>query len=443
MYYCPLPTIPYIAFMNLSQLLSFFLIASLLISCGKQAEDQTSDTKAFTGATIFDGTGSDPILNGVIVVRDGRIVSVGPAETTDIPDGAERLDLSGKWVIPGLINAHGHVGNVRGLGLGHYSAENIQRQLELYAKYGITTVVSLGDDRDQAESFRAANDTSAGRSFARLYIAGDVVNGATPEAATTVVDKNVSMGVDFIKIRVDDNLGQSAKMSPDIYRPVIDRAHAHGMKLAAHMYYLADAKDLLRSGADFIAHSVRDTNVDSEFISLMKEKGVCYCPTLTRDLSTFVYETRPDFFDDPFFLQEADTVVLRMLEEPERQAQIRNSVSAQTYKRALETALSNLKILADSGVTIAFGTDSGMPARFQGYFEHIEMEMMADAGMTPKQVLLSATRDAAQCLDLKDVGTLTKDFWADFVVLNADPLENIRNCRQIHGVWIGGKRLDY
>src|SRR5690606_4118926 len=190
-------------------------------------------------------------------------------------------------------------------------------------------------------------------------------------------------------------------------------------------------------------HSVRDTNVDSEFISLMKEKGVCYCPTLTRDLSTFVYETRPDFFDDPFFLQEADTVVLRMLEEPERQAQIRNSVSAQTYKRALETALSNLKILADSGVTIAFGTDSGMPARFQGYFEHIEMVMMADAGMTPKQVLLSATRDAAQCLDLKDVGTLTKDFWADFVVLNADPLENIRNCRQIHGVWIGGKRLDY
>jgi imidazolonepropionase-like amidohydrolase len=419
-----------------------FLAALVLLSCGKQAEDQISDTKVFTGATIFDGTGSDPIPNGVVVVRDGRIVSVGSGETTDIPDGAERVDLSGKWIIPGLINAHGHVGNVKGLEMGHYSAENIQRQLELYAKYGITTVVSLGDDREEAERFRAVNDTATGRSFARLYIAGDVVSGATPEAALEVVDKNVNMGVDFIKIRVDDNLGQSAKMSGGIYRPIIDRAHSHGMMLAAHMYYLADAKDLLRSGADFIAHSVRDRSVDDEFISLLEEKQVCYCPTLTRDLSTFVYETRPDFFDDPFFLREADTSVVRMLEAPERQAQFRNSTSAQTYKRSLETALSNLKILADNGVTIAFGTDSGMPARFQGYFEHLEMGMMADAGMSPKQVLLSATRDAARCLDLEGLGTLEQGNWADFVALDADPLADVRNCRQIHGVWIGGRLID-
>lgn len=428
--------------MNHSTFLSILSISLLFLSCGKQKEDQASGVTAFTGATVWDGAGSDPIPNGVMVVRDGRIVSVGPAETTDIPDGAEHIDLAGKWIIPGIINAHGHVGNVKGLEMGHYSAENIQHQLEVYAKYGITSVVSLGDDRQQAESFRAVNDTTAGRPYARLYIAGDVVSGTTPEAALAMVDKDVEMGVDFIKIRVDDNLGQTAKMSPEIYRPVIDRAHNQGMKLAVHLYYLADAKDLLRSGADFIAHSVRDTIVDDEFIALIKEKHVCYCPTLTRDLSTFVYETRPDFFDDPFFLKEADTAVVRQLEDPQRQEQIRNSVSAQTYKRALQTALKNLGILADNGVTIAFGTDSGMPGRFQGYFEHLEMELMTEAGLTPRQVLLAATRDAAHCLDLEGVGTLEVGKWADFVVLDADPLEDITNCRRIHGVWIGGSRVN-
>jgi imidazolonepropionase-like amidohydrolase len=428
--------------MNYSTFLSVLSISLLLFSCGKQTEEQASGMTAFTGASIFDGTGSDPIPNGVLVVRDGRIVSVGPAETTEIPDDAERIDLTGKWIIPGLINAHGHVGNVKGLEQGHYSAENIQRQLELYARYGVTTVVSLGDDRQEAEAFRATSDTTTNRTYARLYIAGDVVSGATPESALEVVDKNADMGVDFIKIRVDDNLGQSAKMSPDIYRPVIDRTHSHGLKLAAHMYYLDDAKDLLRSGADFIAHSVRDTIVDSTFMALMKEKQVCYCPTLTRDLSTFVYESRPDFFDDPFFLKEADTAVIRLLEDPARQEQIRKSVSAKTYKRSLETALKNVGILADNGVTIAFGTDSGMPGRFQGYFEHVEMELMADAGMTPEQVLISATRDAARCLGLEDVGTLESGKWADFVALDADPLEDIMNCRRIHGVWIGGRQVD-
>lgn len=428
-------------FMNPSRLLSFFLVFFLVSSCGRPSEDQGAQSTAFTGATIFDGTGSDPISNGVLIVRDGRIVSVGPAETTEVPDGAERIDLGGKWIIPGIINAHGHVGNVKGLEQGHYSAENIQRQLELCARYGVTTVVSLGDDREEAEPFRAVNDTATSRSYARLYIAGDVVSGTTPESALEVVDKNVDMGVDFIKIRVDDNLGQSSKMSPDIYRPVINRTHIHGKKLAAHMYYLADAKELLRSGADFIAHSVRDTIVDDTLINLMKEKQVCYCPTLTRDLSTFVYEERPDFFDDPFFLKEADTAVIRMLEEPERQQQVKNSVSAQTYKRSLETALKNLDILADNGVTIAFGTDSGMPARFQGYFEHLEMELMADAGLSPTQVLLSATRDAARCLDLDGIGTLEPGKWADFIALDADPLQDIRNSRRIHAVWIGGNPI--
>ena len=141
---------------------------------------------------------------------------------------------------------------------------------------------------------------------------------------------------------------------------------------------------------DFVAHSVRDREVDNEFIRLIREKGIGYCPTLTREVSTFVYENVPDFFDDPFFLQEADLQVLEQLKDPERQNRIRNSEAAQQYKKALEVASVNLKKLVDAGVKIAFGTDSGPPARFQGYFEHLELELMAKAGLSPNEIIVSA-----------------------------------------------------
>src|SRR5690606_23178988 len=208
-----------------------------------------SGTTAFVGATIFDGTGETLIEDGVMLVREGRVVSVGAAGQVDVPDDAEVIDVMGKWIIPGLINAHGHVGDIKGLESGHYSASNIRDQLARYARYGITTVVSLGDDRAESEEFRAVNDTSVSRSYAGLYVAGEVVGGDTPEEAIAVVDRNVEMGVDFIKIRVDDNLGTSRKMSEEVYTPVIERAHSHNLMLAAHMYYLDDAKALVTAGA--------------------------------------------------------------------------------------------------------------------------------------------------------------------------------------------------
>lgn len=255
------------------------------------------------------------------------------------------------------------------------------------------------------------------------------------------VDAAAKLNPDWIKIRVDDNLGTTEKMRPAVYRAIIDRAHEHKLRVAAHLFYLADAKDLLRAGVDFIAHSVRDAPVDDEMIELMKARNICLCPTLMREVSTFVYESRPAFFDDPFFRREVDPKVLAALESPARQAMAK-SVSAQRYKKALEVARGNVLALHRAGVRIAAGTDTGPPARFQGYFEHLELAEMVKAGLTPAQVLVSATSDAARCLGLADrVGTLQPGRSADFVVLTRDPLANIRNTRSIESVWIAGNRV--
>jgi imidazolonepropionase-like amidohydrolase len=412
------------------------LLAGLVAaSCGG-----SEPATVFVGARLIDGTGAAPIENAAIVVRAGRIDAIGPAESTDIPADGERVDLGGRTIIPGLNNTHGHVGGTRGLEQGHYSEENVLAQLALNARYGVTTVNSLGDDGEAGIRIRDAQDVPT-LDRARLYVAGSVVTGDTPAEARGVVDDNAAENVDLIKIRVDDNLGTASKMSPEVYQAVIDRAHERGLRVASHLYYLDDAKALLRAGTDFVAHSVRDQAVDDELIGLLVDRDVCYSPTLTREVSTFVYEDTPDFFADPFFLREAAPEVLDQLRDPERQQGVRSSRTAQLYKRALEVAMNNLEPLVDGGATLAFGTDAGPPARFQGYFEHMELWMMVDAGLTPMQVLVSATGDAARCLGLEDVGSLTEGKWADFVVLTADPLADITNTRSIESVWIAGNRV--
>src|SRR5262249_6227631 len=276
----------------------------------------------------------------------------------------------------------------------------------------------------------------------RIYLAGDVITGKTPQEARLMVAKVAATKPDIIKIRVDDNLGATPKMTPDVYRAVIEEAHQRGLRVAAHIFYLEDAKDLLRAGADFIAHSVRDKEIDDEFISLMKKRDIPYCPTLTRELSTFVYESTPSFFSDPFFLREADREVVAQLQEPQRQEAMRKSAPAQLYKEALTVARRNLKKAADAGLLIVMGTDAGpFVNRFQGYFEHLELEMMAEAGLTPAQILRAATSDAARAMKLDRVGALTKGAWADFVGLERDPLKDIRSTRNIASVWIAGNQV--
>jgi imidazolonepropionase-like amidohydrolase len=397
--------------------------------------------KAFTGARVIDGTDRAPIANATIVVKDGRIVAVGPAANVTVPTGATRVSLTGKTVIPGLINAHGHVGNTVGLQQGHYSAENVMRDLKLYANYGVTTVFSLGDDQEAGFKIRDAQNTPS-LDHARLYVAGPVLAPKTPDEARKQVDEVAAMKSDIIKIRVDDNLGTSQKMAPEIYKAVIDESHKKNMRTAVHLFYLEDAKSVLDAGADFIAHSIRDKDVDDAVIAMLKRRDICVCPTLTREVSTFVYETTPSWFSDPVFTKYADPKTIEQLKEPARQEQMKNSKSAQRYKVALEQAMKNAKKLSDSGVKLAMGTDTGPPARFQGYFELMELELMAKAGLTPKQVLLSATRDAARCQKLdRDLGTLEANKWADFVVLDADPLADISNTKKISDVYIAGNKV--
>jgi imidazolonepropionase-like amidohydrolase len=405
-----------------------FLCLSLALGGAARAE-----STVFTGARIFDGTGA-VIENGALIVEGGKIVAVGPANKVKPPRGARVVELKGKTITPGFIDAHAHVSDVEGQNTGS-TEEKVLAQLGIFARYGITTILSLGGEEPAAFHVRDAQDTPS-LDRARIFVGGPVIT------ALDMADKVADLHPDYIKIRVDDNLGTTKKIPPEVYRAVIEATHRRGLRLFVHYFYLDDAKDLLRSGADMLAHSVRDKDVDDEFIRLIKQRAVPYCPTLTRELSTFVYADVPPFFTDPFFLREADPKVVAQLKEPARQQAMRENKSAQAYKAALPTAKRNLKKLADAGVPIVMGTDSGATtARFKGYFEHLEMQMMADAGLSPKQILISATGGAARAMKLAKLGTLAPGNWADFDVFDKNPLDNIRNTESLGAVYIAGNEV--
>jgi imidazolonepropionase-like amidohydrolase len=421
----------------------FALVAAVLSSslwvfaaAPKQGSSSQSDTRqqAWVGARIIDGSGRPPIENATLLIRGDRVEAVGTK--VKIPAGAERIDATGKTIIPGLINAHGHV--------------NDAAQLGVYLRDGITTVFSLGGANEFAVREQAAKAPPG--HAPHLYVAGliedsSAIPGAvavhTPEQARTTVDELVRNKPDIVKVRVDDFLGARAKMSPEVYGAVIDEAEKNGFRTAAHVVFLDDAKGLLRAGVDYIAHSVRDREVDEEFIRLMKKRHVCYSPTLTREFAVFGYSETPAFFSDAFFLKEADPAEIAKMQDPKRQESVRKDTGAAWYKEHMPIAMQNLQKLSAAGVTIAMGTDSGGgPGRFQGYFEHLELEYETRAGLTPMQALVSATSGAAKAINISDqVGTLEKGKWADFLVLSANPLDDIRNTRKIDSVWIGGVRV--
>jgi imidazolonepropionase-like amidohydrolase len=406
---------------TLRRTLSRLVFALVLFSATSAAQ---SDMIAYTGFTLIDGTDRPPIPDATMLVLGGRITAIGPTATVTVPAGVDRMILRGKAVIPGLITTHAHVNDVA-------------RDLRTFAAHGVTTVVSLGDEPADALTARAPR-TAATLTRARMMVAGGVLAPRTVEEARALVAQRAAQQVDFIKIRVDDNLGTTQKMAPEVYGAVIDEAHKRGMRVAVHLFYLADAKAVLAAGADFIAHSVRDLDVDEDFVRALKASGKCYSPTLMREVSTFIYTTVPSFFNDSLFRANADQSQVSALRDPASLRRFRDSQTAPRYKAGLDVANRNLKRLVDAGIPVSMGTDTGPAGRFQGYFELMELEMMVKAGLTPAQALASATGVAARCMRLTDVGTLETGKWADFVVLDANPVADIANVKRVNSVFVAG-----
>jgi imidazolonepropionase-like amidohydrolase len=432
---------------RMSARLAAILLSTSLVLVGLSfqsslAQAPAGGTVALTGARVMNGTGAAPLEQATILIANGRIEAVGTGAAVKIPAGATRVDMSGKTIVPGLINAHGHLNADQST---RPIPEKLARQLRVYADYGITTVVVLGTgpkDLEDAVKLRDAQESGT-LDRARVYVAGPSIRDLkTAEEARAAVDRYADAKADIIKLHIT---GGPNDMTPTVYGALIDQAHKRGLRVAAHVYYLKDAKGLLNAGVDVIAHSVRDQDVDQALIAQIKQRNVGYIPTFTRDLAQFLYEATPAFLTDPFFVRHIDDYRREMttLSDPALQEKTRNNKEAQNIKVAIQQGSRNLKILSDAGVLIAMGTDTGTNlGQWQGYFEHVELEYMVKAGLTPMQTLVAATGGAARVMKLdQQLGTIQPGKRADLLVLNANPLTDIKNTRQIHSVWIGGRRL--
>ena len=432
------------------------LLVALLLCAAAGAE-----VTVFKGFTLIGNRA--PLRDAGMIVSDGRITWVGPVALMKIPPGGTVKDLTGRYVMPGIINLHGHVSITSGLEQdpkSFYTREGVDKNLALYARYGITTVVSLGTDqplvyhvREEQKGDRplVTRIFTAGRGFAGKGsypgtipgMDGVAFEAATPRAATAAVDELALQHPDLVKIWVDDNAGKLAKIPIEISAAIIQAAHRHGLKVVAHIFYLRDAKQLAAAGIDGFAHSVRDGPVDDELIRLMKQHGTWQmAATLSREASMFAYAGPAPILNDPFFANSITPDVLAVLKSPAYQHKIAADPELAHYPEYLRTAQRNLKRMADAGVRYGFGTDSGPTARFAGYFEHWEAQLMVEAGLTPDQVTAAATTSAAEFLGVaKDLGSLEQGKWADFVVLWANPLTDIRNTRAIEQVYIAGRSV--
>jgi imidazolonepropionase-like amidohydrolase len=432
---------------------SVLLCLSLLFATSLVAE-----VKALKNFTLIDGTGRAPIAHAAMIIDNGRILWVGRANELKTDPATQVIDLQGKYVMPGIINLHVHLGATIGLkqNADFFTPENVENDLRTYASYGVTTVLSMGTDKDSI--FKIRDQQRTGRpTETRVYTVGQgfVFKGgygglegvnqpvATVAEVEPAVAAQAAKHVDFIKLWMDDHLGTKPKMPYGIAQAIIVSAHRHHLRVVAHIFYLQDAKQLVDYGVDGLAHSVRDKPVDQAFIQDMKRHGTWQmAATLSREASMFVYGQTPPFADDPFFTRSVSADVVAKLKSPAYQATIRSDPDFALYTGFLRTAQQNLKTLAEAGVPYGFGTDSGPPGRFPGYFAHWEMELMVQAGLTPMQVITAATGHAATFLHAKDLGTLEASKWADLIVLDKNPLDDIKNTRSIDTVYIAGNRVN-
>lgn len=431
-----------------------------LLLAATTALPAAADTVLIENARVFDGQrdlGITPVL-----IDKGRIAHVGtplPAAAT----GARRVDYQGKTLLPGLVSDHIHVANTEGTEHGDrfYTQQNVVRDLRQFQRYGITTVTALG--MNGHDFFAIREQVNADPALgAQLYGAGGgigAVDGAPPaarmglerdavarprnaEEARAAVASQHADGVDVIKLWVDNLGGSVPMMPPEIFRAAIDEAHARGLKVAAHIHDLEQARALVDAKVDIIAHGIRDRAIDPMLARRMREQGTWYIATLNIDEANYWYAENPQALQQPFLRKALPEAVQRRWSQPEWQRTQLAGDGIETSRKAVATNMENLRRLDAAGVKLGFGTDAGaMPQRVIGFAEHRELQLMVDAGLTPTRALQIATSQAAELMGLADRGRIATGKRADLLVLDADPLADIGNSQRIHAVWQAGEQV--
>ena len=392
-------------------------VIDFLAGCAIPPSSQS--VTAFEGARLIVGDGS-VIENATLVVEGEKIAQVGRAADVRVPAGAPRVSLAGKTVMPMLIDTHVHLSRSR---------DALIRDLRLRAYYGVSAALSLGTDNYDMLDIRgqkipgAARFLSAGRGITmpepgRIAIPYWVTTEAEGRKA---VDELAARKVDIVKVWVDTRFGKFRKLTPEIYGAIIDEAHKRGLRVTAHIFDLEDAKGLIRAGVDALAHGVRDRDIDDELVAMFKARpGLILTPNLPdRGVKVDLTWLRAGLPADEFAKLEAANY-----DRPVAQAFY--SIQA-----------GNLAKLNAAGVRITLGTDGNRP-----WGPHEEMLDMVLAGMTPMQVIVAATRNSAEFLRIADAGTLQAGKSADFIVLDANPLDDITNTRRISAVILRGAAVD-
>lgn len=400
--------------------LSVLLFGACSGSMPQPAPD-ASDAVVFNGARVIVGDGT-VIERGTIVIEDDRLVAVGDGETIEIPAGATQVDLSGRTVMPAIVDTHVHLRTT--------TRDELVEDLQRKAYYGVAAVMSLGRGtgdlpfqvRDEVIPNAALYRTvgrgitapEPGRTEVPYWI-------STPTEARSAVQELAPQSLELIKIWVDDRNGQFEKLTPELYDAVIDEAHQRDLRVTAHVYTLEDAKGLLRSGLDAFAHGIRDVDIDNEVLQLFRDRpNVILAPNLpnpgvTNDLSWLSGTIPPD---------QLEQMQARSVDNP-------------AVQELFGIQARNLARLHAEGVTIALGTDGGA-----GWSPHAEMEDMVRAGIPAADVLVAATRNSATLLELDNLGTLEAGKSADFIVLEANPIEDITNTRLIVDVYLRGVAVE-